>query len=294
MSRVDDNKHNHVFGPHIVAYFDLLGQQDVLRSLNSPPDRNDAEAVERYKGKVKEMYGSVYMLRKFFMDSFKAFASSGVDYSHLTEEQKAQFERFRLTDIRSQHFSDTVVVFMPVRAEVNPVPLRAAFGIFSAAAISYLSCLYHGRPIRGAIEIGMGMELGQNEIYGPVLASVYNLEGKVAQYPRIIVGPELVGFLHQGLQETADDNLSEMNRTCAARCLDLLATDDDGNVIVDFLGGNFKTMLEGKFSKDVIVKGYDVIQAQLAQATDKGDAKLVDRYKRLVDYYELRKPVWNE
>jgi hypothetical protein len=52
-----------------------------------------------------------------------------------------------------------------------------------------------GWPIRGGIELGLAMDIDNDDIYGPALARAYTLESKVAQYPRIVIGEELILYL---------------------------------------------------------------------------------------------------
>lgn len=51
------------------------------------------------------------------------------------------------------------------------------------------------KAFRAGVEVGLGTELDNGEIYGPVLYKAYELESKVAEYPRIVVGKELINYL---------------------------------------------------------------------------------------------------
>jgi hypothetical protein len=47
------------------------------------------------------------------------------------------------------------------------------------------------RPVRGGIEIGLGAELDDREIFGSGISEAYRLESKIADWPRILIGKQL-------------------------------------------------------------------------------------------------------
>ena len=63
-----------------------------------------------------------------------------------------------------------------------------------------ICCFYrwHRRRHFGrGVEVGLGTELDNGEIYGPVLYKAYELERELPEYPRIVVGRELINYLTQ-------------------------------------------------------------------------------------------------
>ena len=48
-----------------------------------------------------------------------------------------------------------------------------------------------GRPLRGGIDVGLGLEITADEVYGPALERAHYLESRLADYPCVLVGDEL-------------------------------------------------------------------------------------------------------
>jgi hypothetical protein len=49
--------------------------------------------------------------------------------------------------------------------------------------------------LRGGLQIGPAVELFPQEVYGAPLLDAYQLEAKIAKYPRTAVSPDLLGYL---------------------------------------------------------------------------------------------------
>jgi hypothetical protein len=275
---------------YIVGFFDLLGQQDLLRAIQSFPNEENLEEVETFKETILKTYRSVKSLRQSLSNAFGSFSTSGVDEKDLNTEQKTFIEQFRKHDLKFQHFSDTVIMYCPMRADINRVPHRTIFGVLSAAALTFISCLAEGHPIRGGIDIGMGLEIDDNEIYGPVLSRAYTLESKCAHYPRIVVGSELTNFLRQSTTVAGVDLESVATRSVAQRCLDLLAADDDGFLFIDYLGEHLQTILNGPLNDEIIKNGYSFIIKESSKHQADNNSKLAFRYTLLRNYFENRIP----
>jgi hypothetical protein len=69
-----------------------------------------------------------------------------------------------------------------------------------------LSCLAEGIPLRGAIEVGMGVEMDGQELSGQVMVSCHELESRLAQTIRIVVGPALLSMVEQGRRLSESDS----------------------------------------------------------------------------------------
>ena len=156
-------------GWYVVAFLDLLGQQAALRKITALPNLENQEEADTFKRKVSEFYEPLKALRKWFEDSIKSFMEGGIKTSGLTSEDQELLRKIRSTPIRYRHFSDCVVIHIPLRDDIGKIPCRAIFGVIAATAITFLSCMSHKWAIRGGIELGIAMDIEENEIYGPVL-----------------------------------------------------------------------------------------------------------------------------
>ena len=102
----------------------------------------------------------------------------------------------------------------------------------------------------------------ENEIYGPALSRAYALESKIANYPRVVVGEELIKYLNLIRTLNKNSGLSandRVNALAAEKSIELLTEDDDGYIIVDYLGSYIRNV----FPKEIVGKAYDFITGYL-------------------------------
>ena len=76
-----------------------------------------------------------------------------------------------------------------------------------------------GVPIRGGVEVGLGVEMFEHEYYGRVLVDAYLIESTAADYPRVLVGPRLLNYL-AALERGpfTDERLATPPEGCSIRC----------------------------------------------------------------------------
>jgi hypothetical protein len=284
-------------GYYAVAFFDLLGQQDELRGLTELPDPNDKQAMDKARSTLRRTYGAVKEMRQHFSSVFNAYARSrsDMDLSALSEPQRAAFLSYTNDPIQFRGFSDSLVAYMPLRVhDAAKLPVRGLYGMLSAAAVTFTVSLAAGHPIRGGIDIGIGVEHGDHEIYGPALSRAYTLESKIADYPRIVVGDEMIRYLHLLVAAAQDSDLAKITAKLAQSCIDCMATDNDGHVFVDHMGKYFHDELKGNVDPSVIQMAYDKV-LELGENYKKAkNSKLAFRYALLRDYFEDRIPIWQD
>ncbi len=273
-NKINDGRH---LGYFVVAYIDLLGQQDKIRSLKVPAGLGDTVAIEEARKVINDTYGAVNMMRKSFITSFEAFAQSPI--------QKKLPAELNNSPIQIQSFSDSIVIYLSMRTDKFKLPVRGIYAILCASAVTFLHCLAHGHPIRGGIDIGAAFEPVKGEIYGPALSRAYTLESKCANHPRIIIGNELQQYLSASSNQEETDMYSQAAKRTADMCIKLLAEDDDGYAFVDYLGQTFHTLTKNQIPISIIEKAYNNIleASNCYKATKNG--KLAFRYSLLRDYF---------
>ena len=277
---------------HVVAFLDLLGQQDKLRQITALPDQNNSAEVEAFKRAVMELYSPVASLRAFFLNSIKSFTTSK-EIENPKGFPEDLLREFRGCPIGSQTFSDCVIAHVPIRNDVSVYPCRAIYGVFCAAAFAFLSCLARAHPIRGGIDLGLAFNIDSEEIYGPALARAYSLESKVANYPRIVIGEELVRYLNAVASSKGTSIEEQVNATTAQSCLDMLTQDDDGHAILDYLGNELREQLiELPTTVVVIQQAYGFVLSESQKHQSAKNSKLGFRYTLLRNYFEARLPEW--
>jgi len=288
-----NQKQEKYIGWHVVAIFDLLGQQDALRNLTVLPNPDNKDEFDEFKSKVENFYAPFYAIRSFFTSSIKTFQEGGLDISLLPPEQQELLKKFRKSPIFIRHFSDSVIVNVPLKKDISQFPSRAIYGILAAAAQTMVACMAHQIVLRGGIELGIAMTLDENEIYGPALARAHTLESKVAQYPRIVIGQELTRYLHAVSQQPPTGLEETVNSGFASKALELLAVDDDGQVFLDYLGTHFRDRLQQlTTTTDAIRLAYNFIIEQSIRHKETRNSKLGFRYTLIRNYFESRLPLW--
>ena len=271
---------------YLVAFIDMLGQQELLRNLKKLPDSNKPEENELFFETIKKTYGSVRAMQNSFADFFSGYSKRQPDEEGLTGKQKNIIKQLCNNPIKFQRFSDCIAISLSLRDDVNKVPMRGIYGILGASAITFLTCLARGCPIRGGIDVGLGMEIRKNEIYGPSLSRAYTLESHIAQYPRLVLGEELIQYLHYHASVEPENEHETLRKITSQHCLDLLLTDDDGYPIVDYLG---KNLIADNYD-ELVAKAYKEILKKSVEFQKTKNTKLATRYSKLQGYFEKKVP----
>jgi len=175
------------------------------------------------------------------------------------------------------------------------MPTQGILGIFIAAGLTFLGSMLNGHPIRGGIEIGIGFEPDPGEIYGPALSRAYALESKTAQYPRVVVGDELVKFITALSQQEITDRCSIVSRNMANECVQCLTYDSDGVAIIDYLGPYFAGLAaKAELDASPIHGAYDTVKKFSSRYKDEKNSLLAFRYASLRRYFEARLLRWKD
>ena len=281
-------------GYYALAFIDLLGQQESLRNIHTLPNPNDHQEMETMKEHLRKTYGAVTRMRKFFNNAFEGYARKQRDLSGLTPAQNKEFKTFTNNPIKFQSFSDSMIIYMSLSTDTAKLPVRGIYGILGAVATTFMCCLAAGHPIRGGIDVGLGMDITKNEIYGPALSRAHTLESRIADYPRIVVGKDLIQYLKDLTGQAPGDVTTDMEKMMAEKCIKCLAIDVDGHPFIDYLGESYRLLFGETIDATVIKKAYDqVITCCIKFSKDK-DSKLAFRYTILRNYFEARLPSWEE
>jgi hypothetical protein len=281
-------------GWYLVAVIDILGQRQLLREMRGIPQKTDQKQMAEFVSLLKETAGTVIALRNAFNNFFKQWNNQHLDLNRLTSEQKKIFQKFRSNPLRSKTISDSIVFFMSLRDDVNKVPMKGIYAALASAASAFLTMLAAGIVIRGGIDVGVGLELLDGEVYGAALSRAYELEIKKAQYPRILIGDELVRYIKWQQDKPEEDVFSAMNKIVASFCTKLIAIDLDGLPFLDYLGDGFKMVFGKDLCFDIVKEAYDFVLKESAKCQDLQDSKLASRYTLLRNYFDNRMHIWHD
>lgn len=278
---------------YIIASVDVLGQR---AEFNKIADYLVDEVPQNTLEEVAENTVSVIeYLRQQFKDLYESYCAKSESKVEVPAEHKAEYDAMRASaPIGFQFFSDSMIAHVALRTEkyrMNDV--IAINGIFSAIGAQLLITLASGNSFRCGIELGIATKFEDGDIFGPVLREAYDLESKVAKYPRIVIGEKLEKYLDnysKGLPLVPGQTERDVNgcKTMADVCLRMLDNDKDGRLILDYLGEYFRN----RFNFDPSGKVYDMalqfVKAKLKEKSDSGDMEVAAKYEKLLGYFELK------
>jgi hypothetical protein len=270
-------------GYHLVAFLDVLGQRDKFRGLKKPTNvREEDEAAEV----LRQTAGFVVELRTVFLRQFEIFEATATNMKRHTKEPLCP---------SFIGFSDSFVTSVPLREQGSElVPVVTLFSALSAACVVMLTALASKHPLRGGIDVGLATEIGPGEIYGTALERAYILECRVAKYPRLVIGDELLRYLNAALAhfESQTTPVSKVVTAIVRRTMQMIATDADGLTILDYLGAIMAENAGPDHGKLMIQPAYDFVLAEQKRMLAKGDPELIGRYVLLRSYFELHLARW--
>ena len=163
---------------YAVAFVDLLGQQAEMPGRHLPADHQEAIKL------VKKSVGRIVGMQKNFQKFYNAFSSHTGLYSKLPPDIQVNTPDLAPGELKWQHFSDGLVIYIPLGEGMVQSPANSIFGMLMATGCLCLIGLAAKSPLRVGIDVAWGVEYQPGELYGKALACSYNLESKVAEWPR--------------------------------------------------------------------------------------------------------------
>ena len=300
--------HEHIcLQSYALAYIDILNQKSKLRELNKIP--NGKQIDEVHLKKIADTYGRVYQLRedaeKFFTSISNRPCPSKEEYiekfgTSKKYDEYCQYLKNTNVAITTQMFSDSIVVYTPLENSEGKPMLSGLFQLLSSCAQTFLLSTSRKSIVRGGIEVGIGAELSNMDFYGPVLGKAYFLESKVAQYPRIVIGNELMSNLKKWETINPSDELESVNHTLANLSSQWITVDGDGRLILDYLGLGLKYIADNYPSlnlnelvpSNIIPEIITCLNEQMTSIENQQDTKLGLRYLAFQNYIESRLALW--
>jgi hypothetical protein len=278
---------------HVVCIIDVLGQKEALQEWSALPKQGESP---KFVQALKRSIGTVMAFRRAFADFFAQFEVSHIPPSTLSQlpaDAQQIFRRNSECVLKWQQFSDTFVFYAPLRNASGDVSPTALYRMLSACAMAMLFSLAGKVAIRGGICVGLGMELTAGSFYGPALAVAHHLESEIAQSPRIVVSQEIVEFTRLKTGFSQEPKLDQVMTAIANTCGELIALDEDGRAIIDFLGYHIRDLAgEGAQVWAQIPALREFVDQEVARFRAQDNPKLLLRYTRLQKYIESRISTW--
>lgn len=274
---------------YVVALLDVLGQSQKLASLDYLPTTADEQ--DRFDQEIQGVFRPVLTLRESFATHASETATNVVSFLSQRRHRQVSVAPGVVPNplVRFMQVADAVIAFAPALDESNHLNVGIIFSFLCACAVSVVSSLEDGVPIRGAIEIGMGALLPERDLYGPAISNVHSMESKQACYPRVLIGPKLKANLEALRERDTATPEHEDYSELAKECLEMMFVDDDNRVTLDYLGQAFLDALQERPQwSSARRKASAFVRTERARFERDGPAKLQRRYDRLFRYFESR------
>jgi hypothetical protein len=282
MSKPD--KDTIIFGHYLVAFVDLLGQRDRLRKLDSLPSDKISPEYSDFVDVVKGTIGAVDDLQKTASKYFNSFTKNE---NNNPLDLLPSFSKLNKTKIKFQHFSDGLVIYVPLKTDEYYSPSKGVYGALAACGGLCLLGLAKKKPVRIGVSIGVAAELRENELYGKAIADAYELESYIAQYPRIVLSDDVLDYLlsYANSECKQSDLERQITKEMAQASLKMQSRDFDGRVIINYLGDFFRNHLMGGLDDEIYKLAKSYIDEQLKEHQENQNSKLAFRYAMLQSYF---------
>ena len=290
-------------GYWLVAFVDLLGQQEAFLKTDYLPDGQDPVARAAFIAMVKSSVGVVRTLRKV-LDCFRqGLATSAADPRsplvdlppEILTRANAMLER----RVKETRWSDGVMLSCALQPdEGHAIPILGVYDILCTCAALMLVQLAIGHPIRGGLDVGTGMVV-DDELFGAAIVKAYRLESQRAGHPRLVVGHGLLNYIRTSTQAPGAEPERQMERRMATGLSGLIMRDEDGEWIVDYAGPRAREFILGSLSASdipVFARARTFASRSRTDFRERGadGAKLFERYSKVVRYLDARASLWGD
>lgn len=278
---------------YCVGFVDLLGQRDALRGQGLLKRPESDEQRNAFHDIWRNSIGAIIKLQERAEEMLAPILEQNLASprrAELPPADRSTWDKMNRTKITTQRWSDGLVSFACLGGADVKCHVNGIFGIFGLTGTLCLLGLASGHPIRGAIEIAWGVELHPKELYGPAVARAYELESEVAQYPRIVVGPETIKFLEAHAVNSDQDVFLQTDRELASLCLNMLVQDADGYWLLHYLGEKFQLAITQAQHAELYSMARQFVYDQLITHQASRNTKLAFRYSHLVQYFDVHPP----
>ena len=279
-----------LFQHYLVAFLDILGQRESLRKLTALP--TNAEEKTKFITHIKQSYGKVKRIRNYFKDYLDASDSYNTNVNLVAPKHHKQFLDSQKFEVSFHGFSDSILIYVPLMSnDENCTAMNGVYSTFVATSGIGLFALSDKIPIRGGLDVGIATEIGEREIYGPVLERALDLE-HIAEYPRFLIGNELLNYLTLVENQEYTSPLGENARQVARFCKEMIIRDTDGRYMLDFLGPKLREMAGNPIERETVITAFNFVKEEYNKYTQQDNEKLMSRYLRLLNYFQLQQDVW--
>ena len=285
------NKNDLIFQHYLIVFLDILGQRRILRDIKDLPTNDNEKEI--FLDKIRKTVGKVDLLRNAFRDFFNASNSHVPNTDLVLPEHREEFIASQKSEAYFYGFSDSIIVAVPLMS--NDENCTAINGVYSAlvatCGIGFIG-LAATIALRAGLDIGIGTKIVGQEIYGPALERAYFIESNLAEYPRFVVGKELIKYLLWVENQQCKTRLGAVAKGMAKFCKEMIFRDTDGRFMLDFMGEKSKETADDSIDAEVVKRARDFVVSQHQKYVNDENDKLASRYFRLLKYINSRIKIW--
>jgi hypothetical protein len=280
-----------IVGHYCVSFIDLLGLKDEFEDQDLLPRFESAEEKAKFINKLRNTLGRIKALQRASDRLLKAALEYRSPFREkLQATDKRTYDQAKEVHLTRQRWSDGLVYFTPLMDGDVKCPINGVYTqLVATGGLCFLGLAVR-LPLRGSIDVAWAAEMNAGELYGAAVAKAYELENRVAQYPRIVVGPRVVDYIIRIKKDTASDVYSEYSRRIANLCYDMLALDSDGYHFVHYLSDAFHRIATGEIHQQTYQDSMKFIVEQCERWSRERNTKLAFRYNRLLSYFVAHPP----
>jgi len=280
-----------IFQEYLIIFFDLIGQREALRKITGIPVSESEK--EQFLELVRKSVGRVLMLRHAFKNYFEGITSHVPNTALVAPEHRQEFIESQKANFHHYGLSDAIVIAVPLMNEnENCTPMNGIFAALTATCGIALLSLSLKVPARAGIDVGVGVQTDDRDVYGPAIERAVRIEAEMDEYPRLVVGQELHSYLSWVENQKYQTRLGKIAVHLAKRCRNLMVQDTDGRIMLDYLGKNVREIFENKIEKEIVQNAWDYINEQHIKHIKEGNDKLSSRYFRMIRYFKSRIDSW--
>jgi len=281
-----------LFTDYLVVFFDLIGQREALRKITGIPASESGK--QEFIVLIKKSIGRVLMIRDAFKSYFDAASSHIPNIRLVPLELRNEIIESQKTNLSYYGLSDAIVIAVPLTGEnENCTDINSVYSALAAICGIALVSLSVGIPARAGIDVGVATQIDDREVYGPALERAVYLEAQIAEYPRLVVGRELLSYLSWVGNQQFQTRLGEIASNMGKVCRKFIVQDTDGRVMLDYLGKNMKEAFGGKMNKEIVDKAWNFVNEQHIFQIKNRNERLASRYFRMIRYFNSRLKIWD-
>lgn len=269
---------------YVAGFFDLLGVTNELEKLSGVPDGPDES--DDYERTLQSVAYAIEDFQRSLRTHFDQARSS-----HLGTQSTPEFLAF-LADLKEpqltfQTYSDLILVSARMMTDRGRISAATVVPLIGSVSMTMINTLCVSQvAFRGGIDIGFGTTVNSN-FYGHPLLSCYELESKRAHWPRVLVGDGLRSFLEDPLVASTDEPaLNQVNQALIEQAREMVAIDDDGEMIVDYLATYFVELHDEIGFRSMLDAAH--LRVEALQNQFAADPHVGPKYNRQMSYFNSR------